>query len=171
MPSHHFPAPSSVEEYSEYFLVRDYNGQELASIDRCLDDFTKMQKPEIVERINELIRGWPIWGWLDKRFDKRMSNGIMIPARKVERGRATEKITNSICGWLDDRAEALRRANERGAVPLAARSTDPEPDGFWMIPTYTAYFVVVLRWNPSNGAHDVIVGGPRRNRRLFQLFA
>jgi len=29
MPSHHFPAPSSVEEYSEYFLVRDYNGQEL----------------------------------------------------------------------------------------------------------------------------------------------
>jgi hypothetical protein len=32
MPSHHFPAPWSVEERSEYFVVRDYNGQELARV-------------------------------------------------------------------------------------------------------------------------------------------
>jgi hypothetical protein len=32
MPSHHFPAPWSVEQRAEYFVVRDYNGQELARI-------------------------------------------------------------------------------------------------------------------------------------------
>ena len=29
MPSRHFPPPWSVEEHSGYFVVRDYNGQEL----------------------------------------------------------------------------------------------------------------------------------------------
>jgi hypothetical protein len=32
MPSHHFPPPWSVDEHSGYFVVRDYNGQELAYI-------------------------------------------------------------------------------------------------------------------------------------------
>jgi hypothetical protein len=32
MPSRHFPPPWSVEEHSGYFVVRDYNGQELAHI-------------------------------------------------------------------------------------------------------------------------------------------
>jgi hypothetical protein len=32
MPSHHFPPPWSVDEHSGYFVVRDYNGRELAYI-------------------------------------------------------------------------------------------------------------------------------------------
>jgi hypothetical protein len=32
VPARRFPAPWSVEEHSGYFLVRDYNGQELAHI-------------------------------------------------------------------------------------------------------------------------------------------
>ena len=74
---------------------------------RC-DELTKMSKPAVVERINELICAQPICDWLDERFDKR----------KIERGRVIEHVTTSICAWLDDRAEALRLANERGLIEV-----------------------------------------------------